>query len=90
MATHFRLRLYLLATVVFLGFGLLTMRLYEIQIVQGKKYENKLPGGSEVSVRIPGVRGEIKDRNGITLVQNVANYEVNLDLKEIVSAYKRN
>lgn len=89
MATHFRLRLYFLATVVLLGFGLLTMRLYEIQIVQGKKYENKLPGGSEVSVRIPGVRGEIKDRNGITLVQNVANYEVNLDLKEIVSNYKK-
>ncbi|MFK5921507.1 MAG: penicillin-binding protein 2 [Verrucomicrobiota bacterium] len=89
MATHFRLRLYFLATVVLLGFGLLTVRLYEIQIVQGKKYENKLPGGSEVSVRIPGVRGEIKDRNGITLVQNVANYEVNLDLKEIVSNYKK-
>ncbi len=90
MATHFRLRLYLLATVVCLGFGLLTVRLYNIQIVQQKKYQNKLPGGSEVSVRIPGVRGEIKDRNGITLVQNVANYEVNLDLKEIVSQYKKN
>ncbi|MCF6312055.1 MAG: penicillin-binding protein 2 [Verrucomicrobiales bacterium] len=90
MATHFRLRLYLLAAVVFAGFSLLTMRLYKIQIVEGQKYENKLPGGSEVSVRIPGVRGEIKDRNGITLVQNVANYEVNLDLKEIVSNYKKN
>ncbi|NOY00214.1 MAG: penicillin-binding protein 2 [Verrucomicrobia bacterium] len=89
MATHFRLRLYLLATLVFLGFGLLTVRLYEIQIVQADNYKNKLPGGSEVSVRIPGVRGEIKDRNGITLVQNVANYEVNLDLKEIVSQYKK-
>ncbi len=90
MATHFRLRLYLLAAVVFLGFGLLTVRLYDIQILQQEKYSNKLPGGSEVSVRIPGVRGEIKDRNGITLVQNVANYEVNLDLKEIVSQYKKN
>lgn len=89
MATHFRLRLYLLATVVCLGFGLLTVRLYNIQIIQQKKYQNKLPGGSEVSVRIPGVRGEIKDRNGITLVQNIANYEVNLDLKEIVSQYKK-
>ena len=87
MATHFRLRLYLLAAVVLAGFGLLTVRLYDIQIVKTDNYQNKLPGGSEVSVRIPGVRGEIKDRNGITLVQNVANYEVNLDLKEIVSEY---
>ncbi len=89
MATHFRLRLYLLAILVFAGFGLLTVRLYNIQIVRAPDFQNQLPGSTEVSVRIPGVRGEIKDRNGITLVQNVANYEVNFDLKEILAEYRK-
>lgn len=89
MATHFRLRLYILAVVVFAGFSLLTVRLYNIQIVRAPDFQNQLPGSSEVSVRIPGVRGEIKDRNGITLVQNVANYEVNFDLKEILAEYRK-
>lgn len=90
MATHFRLRLYLLAIAVFAGFGLLTVRLYNIQIVRAPEFQNQLPGSTEVSVRLPGVRGEIKDRNGITLVQNVANYEVNFDLKEILAEYRKN
>jgi penicillin-binding protein 2 len=39
-------------------------------------------------VRIPAVRGEILDRNGIKLVENRASFEVDFYLPDMVRAYK--
>ena len=39
-------------------------------------------------MRIPSVRGEIRDRNGVTLVQNRASYEVDFYLPEMVKGYR--
>ncbi len=88
MATHFRLRLYLLALLIIAAFGVLVMRLWEIQITEHESYLAKLPSSSQVTVRVPGIRGEIKDRNGVTLVENNASFEVSFDLKAIYEAYK--
>ena len=87
MATRFRLRLYLLVGLVLVGIGTLAARLYELQITKFDYYVSQLPGEKEVTVRVPGVRGEIKDRNGVTLATNRASYEVSLDLREIYSQY---
>ncbi len=88
MATRIRFRLYLLALLVMGGFGLLTARLYQVQIIEGPIHKQRIPGRKFESVRIPGVRGEIKDRNGITLAENLSNYEVRLNLKEILDDYR--
>lgn len=87
MVTQFRIRLYLLALFVIAGFSLLVYRLYEIQVVEHDYYAARVPGSKFESVRIPGIRGEIKDRNGITLVDSTPNYELRFDLREITSAY---
>lgn len=87
MVTHFRVRLYLLAILVMAGFSLLIYRLYQIQVVSHDYYAARVPGSKFESVRIPGIRGEIKDRNGITLVDSTPNYELQLDLREITAAY---
>ncbi len=87
MVTHFRVRLYLLAILVMAGFSLLIYRLYQIQVVSHDYYAARVPGSKFESVRIPGIRGEIKDRNGITLVDSTPNYELQLDLREIIAAY---
>ena len=87
MATHFRLRLCLLALLIIAAFGVLLVRLYSIQIDEYADYQAKLRSPSQVTVRIPGVRGEIKDRNGVTLVENMASFEVSFDLKAIKEAY---
>ncbi len=89
MATHFRLRLYLLALVIIAAFGVLVARLWRIQITEFDIYQAKLPSSSQVTVRIPGVRGEIKDRNGITLVENMASFEVSFDLQTIKNTYNK-
>jgi penicillin-binding protein 2 len=47
----------------------------------------RVPGSKFESVRIPGIRGEIKDRNGLTLVDSTPTYELQFDLREIVAAY---
>jgi len=57
-------------------------------VAHGQEWTAQLRGSSQASVRIPSVRGEIKDRNGITLVQNRASYEVDFYLPEMVKGYR--
>lgn len=87
MAIRYRLRLYLLGVLVLAGMATLVGRLYELQITKYDYYKSQLPGEKEVTVRVPGVRGEIKDRNGLTLATNRPSYEVSLDLREIFNQY---
>lgn len=88
MEPSFRLRLYLLTVLVLVGFGALLSRLYEFQIVDRDKFLRLVPGNRLVTVREPGIRGEITDRNGITLARNLREYEVAFNLDEIHDAYQ--
>lgn len=87
MVTHFRFRLYSLAVFVMAGFALLAYRLYHIQVTEYTSWAARVPGSKFESVRIPGIRGEIRDRNGLTLVDSTPTYELQFDLREIVAAY---
>jgi penicillin-binding protein 2 len=71
-----------------LGMGALGLRLWWIQVAHGVEWTSQLRGSSQATVRIPSVRGEIKDRNGVTLVQNRASYEVDFYLPEMVKGYR--
>ena len=84
-----RLRLQALAFLMLLGLGALAGRLWWVQVARGADWTAKIRGSSEVTVRIPSVRGEIRDRNGVTLVQNRASYEVDFYLPEMVKGYKQ-
>lgn len=87
MEPRFRLRLYLLTAFILVGFGTLLSRLHEFQIERRDEFQALVPGNRTVTVREPGIRGEITDRNGILLARNLRNYVVSLNLDEIVSAY---
>jgi penicillin-binding protein 2 len=87
MVTHSRFRLYSLAVLVMAGFALLSYRLYHIQVTEYPGWAARVPGSKFESVRIPGIRGEIRDRNGLTLVDSTPTYELQFDLREIVAAY---
>src|SRR5438445_7020434 len=71
-----------------LGMGALGLRLWWVQVARGAEWTSRIRGSSEATVRIPSVRGEIKDRNGLTLVQNRASYEVDFYLPEMVKVYR--
>src|SRR5216110_213755 len=83
-----RVRIQFLALLMLLGMGALGLKLWWIQVAHGAEWTSQLRGSSQATVRIPSVRGEIKDRNGITLVQNRASYEVVFYLPEMVKGYR--
>lgn len=84
---RYRYRLYILTLLILVGTGVLLTRLYDFQIVHRDKYREKVPSNREVEVREPGTRGDIKDRNGVTLAQNNQSYIVYFNLAEIHKAY---
>ena len=83
------LRVYFLAFLFLCGLGALCAKLWYEQVLRGPKWTSKLASRSEVTVRIPSVRGEIRDRNGLTLVSNRASYEVDFYLPDMVRGYRR-
>jgi penicillin-binding protein 2 len=83
-----RLRIQFLGVLMLLGMGVLGFRLWWVQVAHGQEWTAQIRGSSQATVRIPSVRGEIKDRNGLTLVQNRASYEVDFYLPEMVKGYR--
>src|SRR5436309_12478188 len=82
------LRLQFLGLLMLMGMGALALRLWWIQVAHGAEWTAQIRGSSQATVRIPSVRGEIRDRNGMTLVQNRASYEVDFYLPEMVKGYR--
>src|ERR1700745_2850929 len=83
-----RLRIEVIGLLMLLGMGALVAKLWWIQVAHGKEWTAQIRGSSQATVRIPSVRGEIKDRTGATLVQNRASYEVDFYLPEMVKGYR--
>src|SRR5438128_4163276 len=83
-----RLRIQFLGLLMILGMGALGLRLWWVQVARGADWTARIRGSSEATVRIPSVRGEIKDRNGLTLVGNRASYAVDFYMPEMVKGYR--
>ncbi len=86
--SHPLFRITLVALLVAGGFGAVVVRLWGIQVERSDEFKAKVPGTSEVTVRIPGVRGLIRDRRGRVLVDNVARYEMQFQLNDILEDFK--
>ena len=78
----------ILGGIIAVALVLLLLRLGYVQIVKGPAYRARIKGHSQLTVRLPAVRGEICDRNGIPLVENRASLEVEFYLPDIVRAWK--
>lgn len=89
MVVKYHFRLYLLTLAILAGFGLLVFRLWSLQIDRREEFVKMIPGAKKERARIPGPRGEIKDRNGVVLASNKASFEVRVNLAEVVTEYKR-
>ncbi len=90
MVLQYRLRLYLIAFLLIGAFGGLLYRLWNVQVTSHTEYAKQLTSLAKtrtVTVRVPGVRGEIKDRNGNTLVSNRLEYQLVLNLRAIAEDY---
>ena len=81
------IRVYVLATFMLGMLGVLSAKLWREQVTNSKKWTDRLRKSSTVTVRIPSVRGEIRDTNGITLVANRSSYCVDFYLQQMVKGY---
>ncbi len=89
MVVKYRFRLILFSLLVMVAFMTLVYRLYYLQIERNEEFKGKLPTTRHLKARVPGVRGEIKDRNGVVLVSNKPSFEVRINLKDVVDAKVR-
>jgi penicillin-binding protein 2 len=71
-----RLRLLIMAIGILIAFGILIVRLYDLQINFKESFVAKARGNSEVTRKLPASRGLIYDRNGLPLVRNAPAFEV--------------
>src|SRR5947207_13826749 len=83
------LRLQFVGLLMLLGLCAMAARLWWVQVARGTEWTARIRGSSEATVRIPSIRGEIRDRNGTSLVQNRASYEVDFYLPEMVKGYRQ-
>src|ERR1700739_2774332 len=61
------------------------VRLWWVQVRLADYYRSKIKGASQVTVRLPAVRGEIRDRNGVSLVTNRVTYDVDFYFPDFVN-----
>ena len=67
-------RSFVLLIIFFIMFSILVVRLFQLQIVNGEKYENNFILQTKREIVLSGARGNIYDRNGKPLAVNkVAN-----------------
>ena len=83
-----RRQILILTSIALAVFIILILRIWYLQVICSDQYKAKIKGSSQLTVRIPAVRGEIFDRNGIPLVANRASFQVDLYLPDIVKAFK--
>jgi penicillin-binding protein 2 len=82
-------RILFLAVFILAALGAIALRLWFVQVKLADYYRGRIQGSSEVTVRIPSIRGEIRDRNGIALVTNRPSYQVDFYLPDLVNGYKK-
>lgn len=81
-------QLQLLALLLCSGFLVLLAGLWWVQVVNANRFRESVETQSFRTVRLPAVRGEIFDRDGIALAENRPNYRISLYLEELSRAFK--
>lgn len=74
---------------VLLGMCILVAGLWYLQIVSARKWEESLKDQSFRTVRVPALRGQILDRNGIVLAENRPSYNINLYVEELRKQFQQ-
>jgi penicillin-binding protein 2 len=76
-------RILLLGAIVALIYGIFTVRLFVLQILQGSDYVAAADENRITRVVLPASRGVIYDRNGVLLARNVPSFEITITPAEL-------
>lgn len=80
---YFNWRLMLIKTLFLVCFGLLTVRLIQVQIIDAEDYKQLARRQYETKVVLPAARGKVYDRNGNVLVSNALFISYGADPKMV-------
>lgn len=80
---HFRVRLSVIAVLIFLCFGLLLARFVWLQVYKYEDYALKAEDNRISVVPVPPNRGLIVDRNGVVLARNYSAYTLEITPSKI-------
>ncbi len=84
-------RLFVVSILCIVMFGTLVLRLFKLQIVEGKSYQENYVQKTLKKVNVSGTRGNIYDRNGKLLAYNKLAYAVSIsDNGYYKNGYDRN
>ncbi|SDU24394.1 penicillin-binding protein 2 [Verrucomicrobium sp. GAS474] len=72
-----------------LGACVLLVRLWNIEVAEGKTYAGQQRDQTTVNVRLSPARGAIVDRNGVAFAENRASFDIDFYLDELVRNYRR-
>lgn len=78
------LRLTIIGLIVIALFGVIVLRLWSLQVINGKSYAAAVVGNTIRVATVPAPRGDIVDRNGTVLVGNTTQEQVVLSRAEAV------
>lgn len=79
----FRLRLWAMALLVLLMFGILGYRLYVLQVQRHEAFALRAESNRTAIVPLPPNRGTIVDRNGVVLATNYAAYTLEITRSKV-------
>lgn len=82
-------RLVALLVMVGVGLSVLVLGLVRVQLLQNTHYREREGQQSLRRIRIPSVRGEIVDRNGLVLANNRPSYDVVVYLEQLTGSSKQ-
>src|SRR3954466_14505639 len=73
---------------VLAGFCVLTAGLWYVQVFSFRRYTDNQKAQAFRTVRIPGIRGKILDRNGDSLAENRPSYNLTIYIDELRDLFK--
>jgi penicillin-binding protein 2 len=82
-------QLRLVAVMLVAGLFLLMARLWWVQVVSSREYQNNQETQAYRTVRLPAVRGKILDREGRVLAENRPRYNLNLYFDDLRPQFKK-
>ena len=86
---NFNLRVCVMMFVVFIIFSILCLQLWNTQVLNWRRYEDKAQQQSVRRIRIPPVRGNIYSADGKKLAANRSSWDVHLHLSEMRQKNRR-
>ena len=79
----FKTRITILAGIIMFSWAGLCVRLFQVQVLNGRQYRIKVVEQSQKKQVIPSNRGNIFDRNNKPLTRNIIHYTLSVNPKKV-------